>query len=633
MLQAINDKAKGLIGGIIILFISIPFALWGIQEYLGGAEQPFAAKVNGAEISVTDFEAAVTRHRQRLQSVFGDKLPDNPAFEKRIKQQVLDQLITRKLMEQMVLASGFSVPDQVLAQKIHAMDAFQEDGHFVAETYQNILRSQGMSPAQFEQLYRMDLLVQQLQDGVSQSSIVDQGTLSMVDRLQRQTRDVSYLLFKQSSYMNSVSVSDAEIQQYFEENKNRFMHPEMVSVDYVEIKSDDIKPSASIDEQALRRQYDAYVAGLADREQRKASHILLSVPSDADEATRQEKRKQLESIRARIEKGESFEKLAKDMSDDKATAQNGGDLGWIGKGMMPEFEEALFKLQKGQVSDVIKTGFGYHLIKLEDIKGEKPVSFEQKKAELLKALQQDEIDNLFIERAERAATLAYENDQTLQPLVDELDVKIQKSPLFSQAAGVGIAKDDLVRQAAFSDAVLKEGRNSDVIELGKNHIVVLRIDQHQPARAKNLEDVKSQVELMLKASKSRQQAQADALQALASAQQGADLKSLVDDKHSEFKALGEIKRDFGGAEKRIVEAAFQMLHPVDGKPVFDSVELASDVAVVALSSVKDPQADAKPEQLKMIQAQLRPMVSSQEMVAFIDYLKSQSEIITGKDLF
>ncbi len=635
MLQAINDKAKGLIGGIIILIISVPFALWGIQEYLGGAEQPFAAKVNGQDITVSDFEQAVSRHRQRLQSVFGDQLPDNAAFEKTIKQQVLDQLITRALLEQLIAASGYSISDQLLAQKIHAMDAFQEDGHFVSSTYRNVLRSQGMTPTQFEQLYRRDLLVQQLQDGISKTAIVDAGTLKLIDRLQNQTRDVSYLLFKQSSYMDQVEVTDEDIQKYYEENKNRFMHPEQVSVSYIEITGSDVQTDADVDEDLLHRQYDAYVADLADKEQRKASHILIKVDADADEATLAIKRKLAESVLERLKNGESFETLAKTISEDPLSAEKGGDLGWVGKGLMvPEFEKALYELKKGEMSGLVKTGFGFHIIKLEDVKNEKPVPYEEKRPQLVQHAQQDSIDRQFYERSEEVANLAYENDQTLQPIVDAFDgVSIKKSALFTRAAGTGIANNEAVRKAAFSDVTLKEGRNSDIIEVGKNHLVVLRLDQHKPSSPKSLDEVKSQLQVILKANKAREKAQAAALQALASAQQGQSLKDLADSKHSEFKSLGEIKRDYADVDRRLVEAAFQVPRPDDGKPAFDSVELVSDIAVVEVDKVNTPDIDEAPQGMAAVEQQLQTRIANQEMTAFVDFLKSQSEIITAKDLF
>ena len=632
MLQAINDKAKGLIGGIIILFISIPFALWGIQEYIGGAEQPYAAKVNDVEISVRAYEDAPARQRQRLQSIFGDQLPNDAAFEKRIKQQVVDQLITQQVLEQLILSSGFNIPDQSLAQKIQSTEAFQQDGQFIASTYQDVLRSQGMSVSEFEHLFRRDLMLQQLQDGITKTAIIDNSSLALIDRLQKQTRNVSYLLFKQAAYLSGIELSDEEVQKYYDENRDRYMHPEKISVIYAELKAEDLGVDVAVDEESLRRQYDLYVASLAANEQRKARHILINVSEDADAETHARKKQQLQEVLDRIAAGESFEELAKAVSEDSFSAPKGGDLDWVARGMMPEFEETLFKLKKGEVSDIITSSFGYHIIKLDDIKSETPVPYEAKKAELVAAARQEQIENEFIERSEQIATMTYENDQTLEP-VRELGMEIRKSGLFTRASGQGIAQNEAVRNAAFSDIVLKEGRNSDVIELARNHLVVVRLDQHQPARPKSLEEVKSQVELTLKAVKAKQKAQADALQALANLQQGAAMPEMAKDKHVEYQVLNDIQRDYSAVDKRIVNTAFQMKKPAANSTAYESVELTGDVAVVAMSDVKDISNDPKPEDLQAVQAQLQSFVANQEMTAVLDYLKSQSEIVTAKDLF
>lgn len=635
MLQAINDKAKGVIGGIIILFISVPFALWGIQEYIGGAEQPFAAKVNDVEISLSEYEQALSRQRQRLQSVFGNKLPEDPAFEARIKQQVVDQLVNQKLLEQMALSVGYSISDQALAQKIQSIEAFQQDGQFISSTYKDILRSQGMTASEFEQLFRRDLMVQQLQNGITNTSFVAKASLERINQLQEQMRTVRYLLYKHASYTPDIEVSDAEIEQYYDENRDRYMHPEKVSVAYVELKGDDLDVQASIDEEALRRQYDNYVAGLAGDEERKARHILIQVKADDDEKTKAEKKQKMQDILQRIRTGESFADLAEQFSEDPSSAGKGGDLGWVSKGMMvPAFDEALYAMDENEVSDVITTSFGYHIIRVDDIKAPTPISFEDKKSELMKAARQEEIDNIFYERSETMATLAYENDQTLQPIVESMaSATIEHSNPFTRNGGPGIAQYEVVRNAAFSDLVLKEGRNSDVIEVGKNHIVVLRLDQHQPAKPRSLEEVRPQVELALKSEKAHQKAQADALQALASLEQGANMSELAQQEHAVFNDLGEIRRDHADVDRRIVNNAFKMKKPEQGETEYDSIELTNGVAVIALYDVREASSGPGAEKLQATLAEVQPIVSNQEMTAMLEYIRSRSEIVIAKDLF
>ncbi|MCW9015302.1 MAG: SurA N-terminal domain-containing protein [Gammaproteobacteria bacterium] len=634
MLQSINDKAKGILGWIIIAFISVPFALWGIQEYIGGAPERFAAKVDDTEISLRDFDQALTQYRQRLESSLQGQLPTGEAFNKRIKEQVLDQLITQRVLEIMVQNSGYRISNASLAKNIQAMEAFQRDGKFVPGSYKAIVNSQGMSVAEFEHLFRRDLAVQQLQNGVTRSTIVGNRSLQLIDRLQQQTRDVSYLLYEQDKYNSEISLTDDEIQQYFAENQNRYMHPEQVSISYVELKADDLDIDIPVDEEELRRQYDEYVAGLGDSEQRKARHILIQLNDSADTATQAEKKSQAEDILNKLHAGESFENLAKSFSEDPGSAKQGGDLGWISKGMMvPAFENALFALKKGEISAIVKSGFGYHIIKMDDLKSSIPESYETRKAGLITDLQKQAIDNQFYERSELMATLAYENDETLQPVADALNIKIKHTQSFTRLSGQGVAANDAVRKAAFTTTVLKGGRNSEVIELGENHILVLRIDEHKPSKAKTLDEVKPQVTASLIASKARAKAQAAGLQALVDLQQGKSIEALAQDPHVELIKLGSIKRDKKDADQTVVQVAFQMAKPESNKPSLKTVDMSSGTAVIVLNAVDEKEDVSEPSVMAVIGKQLENSLSNQEMIATLDYLKSQADITKANDLF
>ena len=215
MLQAINDRAKGILGWVIIAFISVPFALWGIQEYLGNDKPSYVAMVNDSEISARDYDEALARHRERLKSMLGGELPDSPAFDSQMKKQVLEQLVSSRVLETASQKAGFRISDDLLANKIKTMEPFLQDGKFMSSTYEQLLRSQGMSVSEFEYLMRRDLLTQQLQNGVIRSSIVGKSTIELVDRLQNQSRDISYLLIKRASYNDSVSVTDDEVEQHY----------------------------------------------------------------------------------------------------------------------------------------------------------------------------------------------------------------------------------------------------------------------------------------------------------------------------------------------------------------------------------------------------------------------------------
>ena len=633
MLQAINDKAKGIIGWIIIALISFTFALFGIADYLGNDSAPFAAKVDDTEISVRAYQEALSRQRQRYESMFEGKLPTDAVFENRMKKQVLEQLIIRAVLDNRVNEAGYQVTNQMASEKIKTIESFQQDGQFASAMYKQIINSQGRSISQFEQMFRSDMVVQQMQNGLMQSSIIGNKTLQQLSRLQQQNRDVSYIEFNNTKYISNFTVTNEEIQQYYDQNKDRYMHPEQVSISYVEIKADDIASNIDIDEEAIRRQYDEYVASVADNEQRKAKHILIQLDSEANEAEKTKAKNKLNDALAKLKSGASFDELAKKLSDDPGSASNGGDLGWINRGMMGDaFDNALFKLSKNNISEAVQTSFGYHIIKLVDIKGAKPDTYETKKAELVKELKQQDVEKIFYDRSELMATLAYENDETLQPVAEALQLKLNQSDLFTRVSGSGLASSQAIREAAFNSAALKEGRNSDVIELDRNHIVVLRVDEHVNANPKSLDEVRTVIEITLKSIKGKEKVQADGLQALADLQQGKSIEAVAKTQGGSLKQLGKIKRDHTTADQMIVQAAFQMNKPEAGNVVYKTVDLMNGVAVIALNSVAESKVQDNAEKLQAIAKNIEMDLSNQEMTAVINFIKSQSDIIESKNL-
>ncbi len=632
MLQSIHDKAKGILGIIIVAFLAVVFGLWGIGDYITGATEKFVARVDGVEISQSQFERGLARQRQQLEQAYQGQIPDSPVFQQRLKEQVLEQLITQQVMQKMVANEGYRIADALLAQKIKTMKAFQQDGVFDNNSYQAIIQSQGRSVKEFENLYRNDLAIQQLQDAVMRSSIVGQAELTILNQIQQQNREINYLQFDDLNYMADIEVSDDQISDYFELNQTRYMHPETASISYVELSSANLARDIPVDDEAVRRLYDEYVASIASKEQRKARHILVNLAMDADTETQQQKKAAIDELLARINRGESFEAIAKESSEDPGSANNGGELGWVSKGMMvPEFESALFKLDKGQVSDVVKSSFGYHIIRFDDVKAEAVASFESRQAELVKQYKAQLLEDSFYEKSELMATTAYENDQSLQEVADALGLEIKTASAFSRVRGTGIAVHDKVRNAAFDSTVLAEGRNSEVIEIAKDNVLVLRVDVHTEAKPKTLDEIKPLIITAIKVEKARQKSQASALEVLARLELGESIESKAFQASARLVKLGSVKRDNTSADRQVLTQAFSMSKPVADKPVYKIVELATGAAVIELKSVTAPES-ASSEQLQVLSRQFQNEQSNRDMSVVLNYLKSQSDIVRSKEL-
>jgi len=617
MLELIRSRAKGWFAWIIVGLIIIPFALWGVHQYIGGGGDTSVAKVDGVEISQGQLQSAYLQQRQRLQQMFGGKLP--PMFsDKMIKSQVLQQLVEKQMLVQAASDNGLRIGDQTLAATIRGIGAFQDDGKFSNERYRQLLGAQGMTPGMFEQRVRRDMLASQLTDSVNKTAFVTDTDVDNYLRLQQQHRTLGYLTVPVSKFKDEVKVSDKEVSDYYEKHAQDYMQPERVKVDYLELKLADLAAGIDVDEATMHERYEAHKINYRTPEQRKASHILIKVAKDAKPEAVDAAREKVEALLARIRKGEDFAKLAKEESEDPGSAKQGGDLGFFGKGVMdPAFEKATFALKKGEVSEPVRSSFGFHLIKLVDIKGGETKSFDEVKASIKKEIQNEQAEQKYYDMADQLANLTYEHPESLQVAAEQLKLPIKTSDYFSRDGGAGIASNPKVTAAAFSEEVLARGNNSESLELDRNHMVVLRINDHQLAMLRPLEEVRAGIESVLMGEKTKEKAKeltTAVLERVRAGEQPAELAKALGIEWSEKKTIG---RDSADVPRPISHAVFAMAKPADNKPVSQELGLPSgDQAVVILYSVEDGNPDKvddkerRQAQVKLQQAAARAADSS-----------------------
>ena len=316
MLLAINERIKGWLGIFIIFLIAIPFALWGIESYVGGADEQFVAVIDGTEISTGRFDRDVSSLRQ------GYIRDDRPIPEdSQLKQDAIDRIINTTVLENVVETQGYQISDRVLADNMRRL--FSVDGQFDADRYQRTLEAQGMTAPMFENLYRSELRVNQHRNAIGSSAIVPVSEVRRLLELQQQVREIRWLTLRIDTLIGDVEISDEEIQSFYEENMKRFMTDEKVIVEYVDLSADTIS-NIEIDEANVRNRYEDYVAQQKQREERKVSHILLTTEDDADAAL-----EKIEELRSQLQDGADFAALAKEFSQDPGSAEEGGDLGWV----------------------------------------------------------------------------------------------------------------------------------------------------------------------------------------------------------------------------------------------------------------------------------------------------------------
>ena len=621
MLLAINEKIKGWLGGVIIALIALPFALWGIQSYIGGGEEQIAASVDDREISLRELDKTASLLRQEMQS--RSQLPPSDII---VKKRALDQLVNTTVLEQASFEQGYRISDAYLAAKTRQI--FSRDGKFDKDYFIAALQSQGMTPAIFEQRYRSELRVSQMRDAIMTPAIVSDADTRKIIELQKQEREFRWLKLNIDKLASDVTVTDDEIETYYKSRQNQFMTPQQVSIEYVELTPETLS-DVSIDESQIEGQYQEYVASAKQREERKARHILIAGGDDKGKV-----RETLVDIQKKLQQGEDFAALAKQHSDDPGSAEQGGDLGWVETGQMVKpFEDALYKLKKGETSDIVETEFGYHLIRLDDVRGVKIKPLAEMRDELVEKLKKEAADNALYEMSEVMATTAYENPDSLDAVAQAVSQPVKTSELFTRSAGVGIAENDAVRKAAFSSTVLQQGENSDLIEVAPNHVLVLRVKQNVEAAPVPLETVKNTIAETLRITKGQQAVSKVADDIIAKLKQGAAVKDVLQDGVDDQGSKTVSNKTQGDLDMAFVREVMTMAPPAEGKPSYKAINMGTgDVAVGLLDKGGYPQT-VTDEEMAAIKSRFKRARATEDFALVLDALKAKADIYINKKVF
>lgn len=633
MLHFIREHAQGWIAWVIVGLLIIPFALWGINKYFGSGGKLVAATVNGSEISQREFQQAFYEQRTRMQQMLGAQY-NAQLFDPQIKQRVINELVDRELLMQNADEAGYRVSDQTVIATIQGIDAFRQDGVFSKALYQQQVQAQGQSPTGFERRVKRMILTGQLPDGLASTVFVTDAELDAAIRLQEQTRDFHYLILPVSKYQDATVADEAAVRAYYDQHADRFMTEEQVQVEYVELAASALTSDTVPSDAVLREFYEANKSQYQVPEERRASHILVQVPEGADEAAIKAARAKIDELYKKIKAGASFEQLAKDNSDDPGSAELGGDLGYFGRGTMePDFEKAVFALKEGEVSEPVLTSFGYHIIKLTAIRAAKSKPFADIRADVLKQYQADAAERKYFDLAEKLTNLAYETPDSLSSVAEQLDLELKKSPFFGRGGGAGVFANPRVVSAAFSDDVLKQGYNSEPIELGENHVLVLRVAEHKEARQRPLSEVEQQVKQQVIQEKAREATQSAGAVALKQLTTGEASAALAKSLALEWKASGAVTRSAKDIDSTVLKQAFKLVKPAAGAASYGGVVLSSgDYALIQLDKVVDGDPTAMDKAAReALKRRLAGVQASTAQLNLVNTLKAPAKITINTD--
>lgn len=625
MLDKLREGAQGKVAKVILGLIILSFALAGVGSYLNGPARTAPATVNGNDISAPALENAYRNERARMEAQMGEafnQLAANPDYMKQFRRGVLDRLIDQALIDDKARSLGLRVSDEQIKQAIVAMPEFAEEGKFSNDRYLQLIRRAGMTPEMFRDSLRQDMVRQQLMGAVLGSEFALKGEAEQLDRLYNQTRDLRLVRLAASAYVDGVEVSDAEIEQFYKANSGRFMNDEKVKVDYLLLDAANLGKNIKVTEQDAQDYYDQHQDLFQRAERRQVAHILI--PFGKDEKAAEQK---AEAVLAKAKAGDDFAALAKAESSDTFSAKKGGELDWFEKGVMdPAFEQAAFALAKaGDLSAVVKSPFGFHIIKLLAVEPAKTKPFADVKSDTIARLQSDKAKEQFFAEQQKLADSSFENPDSLDLTAETMGLKVVSSDYFSQADAPAPLSDPKVLSVAFSEQLRDDNTNSDVIELGDGKALVLHIIGHQPKAAKPLAEVKEQVIAAIKHDKASEVARGKAQGLLDKLRAGESIEADLAALGLKVETHKGVARFAQEMDQNLVAQAFRMPHPKDGKPSVELVtEANGDRVVVALDRVnliKEPS-----QMVSLLQGQLGQGKAQADYKSLIDELRKAAKI-------
>jgi peptidyl-prolyl cis-trans isomerase D len=631
MLQAIREKAQGWIAWAIVILISIPFALWGIQEYLGVGAEPEVAVVDGEPVTERMLDQRVRDFRESLRVSLGDSYRSDLFEEKALKEQVREAMIEELVLVKHAADWNLRTADAQARGFIASIPAFQRDGGFDQLAYETAVRNRGMSRSGFEQSVLQDLAVGQLRAGVRDTVFVTEAALAERVRLGKERRTVAYARVAADAYRDEVQGSEEELRRYYDNNLDRYRTPERVRLGYLVLDAATLTGFIEASEDDLRAYFDAHRSEFMAREERSMRHILIAVPPGADETAEQAAYDQAAELLAQIRDGADFASLAEEHSGDPGSAANGGDLGWVERGVMVEpFEEAAFALGEGEVSELVRTDFGIHIIQVTGLRGGSEAGFGELRDQVDAAFRKFEAENLYFDYAERLAESAYENAASLEPAAEALGLKVQLSDWITREAVLpGVLGSPRVANAAFSEDVLVEGNNSELIEVGPQQAVVVRVVEHEPAGVKPFDAHRAEIEDDYRDAMASQAAEKAGAGVLEQLNQGAlSLSALAADKGWALEESKQVDRESFDLPAEVLAGAFTTAPPEAGAAAHVGVTAANgDYLLIAIESVEygdvGALADADGAALK---AQTEQQLAAAQLGYFVDRLKANTKV-------
>jgi len=628
MLNLIREKATGWVAGIIVGLLIISFSLWGVSSYFGQGGDVVVAKVNGSDINMRSYQRAFYNLRQQMQKIFKTTLTQTEdAF---IKNEALKRLVEAELLNQVVADIGLQLSDNDVRESIKSLQSFQGEKGFDKELYERGISSLGMTPVSFEQKMRLDMLSEQLQSALAESVFVTSKEASRIVSQRGQKRDIAYTILNADGHKDSISVSEGDIKQYYEDHTQQYLEPEQVKIAYIDHDIKNLAEKVSVTEDDLRAHYENNREDYDVEEQRQIKQLYVKLDKDAPEEQTEAALNKMQSLRELVQSGKAFEDIVDKHADDPGPLFEYSEHGFISGGILPaEVDEFLFAGEEGDLSKPIRSESGYHIIKIGEIKGGPKNTFENSRADVEKDYRHQQAENEFFEQADQLATLTYEHPDTLELAAEATGAIIHESEFFTRNNNNdGITSEPTIISASFNEDVMVNGNNSEAIELGDNRVVVLRVIEHKPEMKKSLESVRTEVINAVKLKKESDKTNELAQEVIRQIQAGADPEQVATENNFEWTYAEGVTRDDVSVTRSVLRVAFRLGIPEPDHPLVGGTPLGTGgYAIVSARSVENLAAeDIDEEKVKTTLQELIRREAASEWSGFINDTTENADI-------
>ncbi len=625
-IQNIRDKSQSMLAKVIVGFIVVTFALFGVDAIVGySSNKNTVASVNNVDIDEVELNRTMEILRRQMLSRMGENADPELIDPQWLRKSALDSLVERKLLIQDAQERGLYTPERQVDANILNTPAFQSEGVFNKVMYEAAVRNISLSPLDYKNQLAVDLLIQQNQTGITGSAFMLPSEVKAIAQLDRQLRNVAYLNIAAEGLVENVSIPESAVNEHYESNRKNYMTRELVQLEFLELKQSDYMADVTVDEAELKQLYQQEVESYEKREERNAAHILIQLEEGADPVAAKAK---ITELKSRLTAGDNFAQLARENSEDSGSAEQGGDLGFAERGAYAEaFDEALFSLETGQTSDIVETEFGFHIIKLLAVRKPEPPTYEEVSAKLEQDIKYQKAAELFV-----AASSDLENDSFTAGDLDEpaekLGLKIQLTGFFGREGGEGIAANPKVARIAYSDEVLTLGNNSNMIALSDDHVVVVRVKEHKPSKVQPLDEVYAQIEQELKQSSAAEQTQKLGEQILVDLRDGKTTDQVSAEFGFEWVIVDKVGRNHTDLDAEINQELFRLPKPAVGEKSLGSVVKDNgDFVVLTLTKVYEGGVmEIHPQEIKMLGNILANQFGNVDFQNYLRDLKQQAEI-------